>query len=138
MFKKILWGLSIVMLFGSIGFVTYQVVWKAEVVTSQEEVNRMYEFYHETWYDNWWEYDKDIDTLQRIKQQELDKLNYEDTIAYVQTQETQDEFVTLIDEVLKLAKEQKNMLEKPSYLNYWKDITETKTSTTLDFINLLK
>lgn len=138
-FRKAIRLISLIGLFSIGWYVFVSIAWTGVQETTQETVDRLFQFYQTSGYENGREYKKDIENLQRIKQKELDNFNYEQSILYAQKQETSDEFVLKIDETIALAKEWIKTLETPSYLKYGKDITSTNTSASdLVFEKLLK
>lgn len=140
MFKKIVWGISIILFFGSVWVIFYAVAdWNRE--TETQKVERLYQFYQTSGYTNWREYQKDIEDLQWIKQKELDWMDYEQSIVYMQKQTTSNQFVIEIDKAIALAKDWKTKLELPAYLKYGADTkptTEEKSPSDLVFEKLLK
>lgn len=107
------------------------------VETDYQKVDRLSEFYVTSGYVTWYDYEDDIKSLQWIKQQELDLLDYEDTYQYIKTQTIDDEFITKIDAVIKYAKQLKSQEPVPAYLKMV-TTTENKQTSAMDFINLLK
>jgi len=103
-----------------------------------ETVNRLTVFYQASGYVDWYDYDDDVKRLQWIKQWQLDELNYAETVKYVQTQKVDNEFVTMIDEAVKKAKELKLQEPLPDYLKIDTKQVITKSKQELNFINLLK
>lgn len=106
--------------------------------TDFETVDRLLGFYQASGYVDWYDYDDDVKKLQWIKQEQLDELNYAETVKYIQTQKVDNEFVMRIDEAVKNAKELKLQEPLPDYLKIDTKQTTTKSKQELNFINLLK
>ena len=103
-----------------------------------QKVERLSNFYVSSGYVEGYDYDDDVKVLQRIKQRQLDSLNYSETYEYIKTQKTDNEFITKIDNTVKQAKDLKLQEPIPEYLKLDTTKQQTKTKDELNFINLLK
>lgn len=91
--------------------------------TEQQYVQRIHDFYIDSWYNKISEYQSDIENLQEYKQKALDSLSYKQTIEYISIQNKQqswqidNEWLNYIDETLQLANEGRMKVDKPEYLS---------------------
>ena len=122
-------------------WVWFFIYWQKQDVQI-DNVQKIYDYYLSSWYDNKREYEKDIEQLSREKQALLDTLNYKETILFYKDgsysdtikEWTRNRFL-MIDEAITTARERVKELKTPDYA----DIQPSKAkSTWLDFINLLK
>jgi len=150
-FKKV-----IVTIFSSVLFIAILWTWifgytklqsKEVEETPTQICNRLNSFYRTSWYDNKRQYDKDYETLQYLKQDVLDVLDYADTINYVKWAKVSDQLLNCIDATMKLNTERQAKVDKPEYLKidttkvaWYSAEKETPEPTTwkLDFMKLLK
>lgn len=109
--------------------------------TDYQKVDRIGNFYTTSGYVTGYDYEDDIKTLQWIKQDKLDDLDYKQTFDYIKTQKTDNEFITQIDQTISQAKELKKQEPLPDYLKLdtkATQTTQTSSKAELNFINLLK
>lgn len=140
MLKKIIVWLIIITGIAGLSMIFYSMASNPEQPSEQVKVNHIFDFLQLSWYQNGREYDKDIETLQWIKQQQLDNLSYQDTIKYTKWEKVQNLFLEKIDETLAIAQTKKKELEKPAYLtvNSTSAVSKDSSSSELVFQKLLK
>lgn len=116
MLKKILFTVGIIWTVATFSMIFMSYANNNQTQSDQEKVNNIFDFIQVSGYDNGREYDKDIETLQRIKQKEVDNLTYEQTVKYIKWEKVDDLFLQRIDETITMATAKKKALEKPAYL----------------------
>lgn len=90
--------------------------------TPQQFVQRVHDFYIDSWYNKKSLYQQDIELLQEYKQIAVDNLTYKQTLDYVaikngkKTGMIDNDWLNFIDETLKLANEGIARVEVPEYL----------------------
>lgn len=116
--------------------------------TPQQFVQRVHNFYIDSWYNQKSLYQKDIELLQEYKQIALDNLTYKQTLDYIAIQNNKktglidSDWLNYIDETLLLAKEWIDRVTVPEYLSIDSSTLveekEKPTASELVFQNLLK
>lgn len=105
-----------------------------------DPVDTIWNYYQTSWYDTKREYNRDIEQLQRMKQEELDKFDYQSTIAFYQSwtydivqvpQETI-ERLKKIDSTINIATTKMDMIQDPEYLIKKEELIPVQE--TLDFL----
>ena len=95
-----------------------------ETQTTVDPVQQIRNLYQTWWYDTKREYNRDIEQLQRLKQEELDQFDYKATISFYQSgtydviqvpQETIDK-LNKIDSTINIAITKRDMIIDPEYL----------------------
>jgi len=113
----------------------------------EQFVQRVHDFYIDSWYNAKSLYYQDIEKLQEYKNEALNKLTYKQTIDYIAIQNKQksglidNNWLNLIDETLELANEWIARVEVPEYLTIdSKTVVKEKepTASELVFQNLLQ
>lgn len=86
-------------------------------------VQRVHDFYIDSWYDRKSLYQQDIELLQEYKQIAVDNLSYKQTLDYIAIKNGKklgmidNDWLNLIDETLKLADEWMNRIPVEEYLS---------------------
>lgn len=116
--------------------------------TPEQFVNRVHDFYIDSWYDKKSMYQEDIELLQEYKQIALDNLTYKQTLDYIAIQNKKktglidNDWVNLIDETLRLANEWIDRVSIPEYLSIDSSTLvekkEEPTASELVFQNLVQ
>lgn len=106
----------------------------------EQFVQRVHDFYIDSWYDRKSLYQQDIELLQEYKQIALDKLTYKQTLDYIAIQNGKkqglidNDWVNFIDETLKLADEWIKRVPVEEYLSIDSKIG-IKEPTAQDLLN---